>query len=201
MMIIFTLLSLIYKYPNYRTKFFKTPTPPNLEYQDSFDFLYETENYKCIIKEHQTPVTKEDPTNYLKRILSGKCFEMTHTFFWYFKFCPFQNLTQYRYDEKKSDLKIDNFVLGKYHGDSLVKNKRGFSDQFNGGDNCNANSKPRTAKIEYICDMSIDGIGKLASVSEPSFCNYDVHFHTPHACGFKNITSEDLYTIDCYITH
>lgn len=188
-------------FPNYRSRFLTGPVPPDAVYNDSFDFLKGTTEYKCIVREHQTPATaKEQPTKYLMEKLSGMCFEMTHTFFWYFRFCPFQNLTQYRFDEKIGDKKIDKFVIGRHQGLPLERTESGFADQFTDGDSCIANNKPRAARVEFVCDLSVEEPGKLASVSEPSFCNYLVRFHTPHVCGFENITNEDLHIIECYTT-
>ncbi|KAH0788819.1 protein OS-9 [Histomonas meleagridis] len=167
------------------------------QYIRSFQQEIGLAKYECYVKNVHIQQNGTNPEAYLRKKLIGNCFEKSHTNYWYFKFCPFMHLTQFRYGIDNVT-RIDNFVLGKYSDSPMVQIDRGFSEKWNGGDICVVTGKPRTAQVDYICDLSIDIDGRVTSISEPSFCNYLVKFHTPHVCGFPNITNEELATIDCF---
>ncbi|OHS99082.1 hypothetical protein TRFO_34569 [Tritrichomonas foetus] len=185
--------------PNYRTKFY-TKIPTNFDpkiYDSNFTQNLGNIVYRCFQRSNQTPHTDSTPEEYLKASLSGSCFEYTHTNYWFFRFCPFKSLTQFRYAENNVT-RIDIFNLGIDTNQTFDKIHRGFGANWTGGDICVINKKPRTSRIEYICDMSLDSDGNVTSISEPAFCTYLARFHTPLACGFPGVTDENLTTIDCF---
>lgn len=186
--------------PNYRTKFFnQIPSDfDSSKFSRSFEYNLGDSIYKCYIAENQTPKTKETPEEYLKSILLGNCFQMTHTDYWYYTFCPFKSLSQFRYADDKVT-HIDTFTLGKESHGKYEIIDRGIATNWTNGDICAVNKKPRKTRVEFICDMSRDDDGSVTSISEPSFCHYLVKFHTQHACAFPNITNENLYQINCYL--
>lgn len=186
--------------PNYRTKFFqKKPLDfDQSKFSKSFEYNLGFEKYMCYIAENQTPKTFSSPEEYLKSILHGNCFQMTHTNYWYYRFCPFNSLTQFRFAED-GVTHVDTFTLGKETQGSYEFIDRGVATNWTNGDICAINKSPRKTRVEYICDMSHDDDGTVTSISEPSFCHYLVKFHTQHACAFPNITNENLNLINCYL--
>lgn len=157
--------------------------------------LMPSRQYRCYVFNDRNPQTNLTPTEYLRNKLFGSCFQFTHTHYWYYDFCPFNNLQQYRFAEN-NQTRIDIFNLGK---DSSIYSIEGHLVYgiWTDGDYCVVTRKPRTTRIEFVCDMSEDSDGSLISISESSICNYLVRFHTPHACAFKNITNERLSEIVC----
>jgi hypothetical protein len=154
-------------------------------------------NYKCYVLENQTPTTQLSPEAYLKSILHPRCFPFTATHYWFFEFCPFNQLRQYRIGDDGQS-RVDQFVLAKETSATTYKVEgRALTAAWGAGDICVITKRPRTAKIEFVCDQSADDSGTIESVSEPSFCNYLVKFHTQHACANPNITSESLAAIVC----
>lgn len=185
--------------PNYRTKFFNE-IPADFDsskFSRSFDYNLGDSTYKCYIAENQTPKTSMSPEEYLKSILLGNCFQMTHTDYWYYTFCPFKSLEQFRFAEDKVT-HIDTFTLGKESNEKYEIIDRGVATNWTNGDICAVSKKPRKTRVEFICDMSNDDDGAVTSISEPTFCHYLVKFNTQHACAFPNITSENLSLINCY---
>jgi protein OS-9 len=157
-----------------------------------------SKTYTCYMHEHQTPSTDLPPATYLKQnLVVGSCFEYSATGYWYFSFCPFKELTQFRYAEDATT-RIDRFRLAaEGQNTSYAVRGRSVVAEWGGGDRCVITKKPRTATIEYVCDMSVDRDGIIASISEPKFCHYLVSYHTRHACAFPNVTQEDLAIITC----
>jgi protein OS-9 len=144
-----------------------------------------------------TPNVTAAPKDYLKSKLRGLCFEVTHTQYWYYRFCPFRDLTQFRYEDDRIAA-VDTFVLGRERQNvEYYLEGRKVVGIWGSGDICLVTKKPRTTRVEFICDLSVDDDGMVTSVSETEYCNYLVQFHTQHVCGFENATDEDLSEILC----
>ena len=186
----------------YRTSFYVSK-PSNFQeskYSQPFTKQVEKVKYNCYVsKEPRSEQTVSDPEEYLKSHLSGTCQTFTHTKYWYFSFCPFSNLTQYRFDNTLIN-KIDNFLLGSDDNQKSKIIKNGIAFDWLNGDICFATKKPRTVHVEYICDHSVSSEGVVASISESSFCNYIVKYNTRLACAVPNVHNESVYDIECYST-
>ena len=182
----------------YRTAFLGTRPVDFNESNYIRKFLFEKgkQNYQCYTSFPVEQPNVDNPEDYLRSKLNSSCFTFTHTNYWYFQFCPFKSLSQYRYANKGN--KIDNFVLGSENFEKGNITESGMAFNWKNGDICQATKHPRQVRIEYICDQSTDEEGVLTSVSEPDFCQYIVHFHTPYACVIPNVTNETVFNVDCY---
>jgi protein OS-9 len=185
--------------PNYRTSFHDFPPPRFSPHPDtpSFEKQVGSSKFRCYVEENQTPRTDSNPEKYLRSVLLRTCYEMTATNYWYYKFCPFRDLSQFRYADDRIT-RIDVFKLAQEHETTqYAVVDRALVANWTGGDMCVVTRKSRTARVELVCDMSTDDDGRLVSVSEPTFCHYLVRFHTQHACVFPNITTEELAVVTC----
>ena len=195
-MFLFLISLCLSKIPNYQTRFFDEP-PPDFQPQNYVSSFMQKGNnslYQCYVSKEQNEVNNENPDEFLKKHFEGKCFYFTHTEYWYFHFCPFQNLTQFRYNEHF--VPIDNFTLGVKSKQPLFTLDDAFYEQFEKGDKCIVTGKPRTALIRYTCDQSSDK-DVIVGISESNWCSYYVHVATPQVCRFPYITEEKLVYIDC----
>ena len=184
--------------PNYRTKFYSSP-PSNFNrsnYLQTKIYNLGNDTYTCYFAPENNPHTDQAPDQYLKSKLLNKCYDITHTGYWFFTFCPFKNLIQYRFDDNGVH-RIDLFTLGKEDSNQYDIIERGVATNWTNGDTCVVDKKPRKTRVEYICDLSNNDDGKLTSISEPNYCQYLVKFHTQHACAFPNMTHESLTDIVC----
>jgi hypothetical protein len=195
----FLLFTLSSEFPQYRSTFYDNQ-PDGLDLNSSVsDFLENIGStmYHCYVHEHQNPNTTLPPSEYLKTVLHGTCTEFTTTNYWFFKFCPFLSLTQFRYASDQIT-RIDQFTLAKEAAETAYSVVgRNLVADWGGGDICAVTKKPRTARIEYVCDMSSGDDGVITAISEVRFCHYLVQFHTRHACAAPNITTENLAIISC----
>lgn len=183
----------------YRTSFLGVkPTNFNeSNYVKKVDKRIGSKNYECYTSFPKEPVPDEEALERMKLELNESCFSFTHTRYWFFEFCPFKKLIQYRY---ANDLKtkIDNFYLGGENGNDFEPTKNGIAYDWNNGDKCYVTKKPRHVRIEYVCDQSMDDEGIVTSISEPDYCEYLIRFNTQYACGFKHIEKESVSDIECY---
>ena len=196
-MLIFSILQ-ISKSLVYRTNFLEK-YPMDFDqslYKQTIIKKISNKTYKCFIPEGKSLANNFSAEIYIRNQLSDLCFEFTHTGYWFFKFCPFNSLTQYRFGEDLSS-KIDIFTLGREKNNEYKPSSDGVITNWGHGDTCFVTKKPRTTKVEFICDLSLKNEGIVTSISEPSYCNYLVKFHTQHACAYPNSTSEILSEITC----
>ena len=169
-------------------------------YSRSFTKQVEKVEYNCYLsKNPNNEKTDLDPVEYLSMQLNGTCQTFTHTKYWYFYFCPFESLSQYRFQEGTNN-KIDNFILGTHDNQKPIFTRDGVSFEWTNGDICYATKKPRTVRVDYICDYSTTNEGIVSSISEPSYCNYIVKYNTHYACAVPKVSNESVYDINCYST-
>lgn len=166
------------------------------KFESNFSQIYQNHSYTCYVGRPVNSSIYPQTLSELQQNLIGQCFEFTHTGYWYFKFCPFKILNQFRY-EPLNQIPTDNFILGQEDDSKPKSIYNGISYDWNNGDKCVVTNRPRHTKIEYICDRSTSEIGYIAAISEPDYCEYLVQFHTPYVCGLNDDKRKFLSEIVC----
>lgn len=180
----------------YRSSYL-TKTPADFDeskYERSFDTFYNNHTYTCWVGPPKTQESYISTIDKVKSIFADTCFEFTHTQYWFFKFCPFRRLSQYRFEGKRV---VDNFILGQEDNSNYTLLMNGIAYDWNNGEKCYVTKRPRHVRIEYLCDLSLKDDENTTSISEPDFCEYVVTFHTPHVCGISHAKNELLSEIVC----
>ena len=189
------LFSLLISEPVYRTHFgSRIPLRENkTKWLRSFSTTKNGRNFECFEKNSTISINKEVAYSHMEEKLKGTCRVFTHTGHWYYQFCPFDGITQYRYNNGE---KIDVFNIGKFENNKFTEKNNGISMFLSNGDTCKVTNSPRKAEINFICDMSYDDEGDIASISETQFCDYKINYHTQYACAFSD-KREEVHDIYC----
>ena len=138
-MIYYSFYIITYLVDSYQTKFYNSrPTDFN-ESKYSKPYVTTYHNIKYFCYPHKLAIqniTDVTPQEYLKTKLDGVCYEFTHTQYWYFKFCPFHKLYQYRYNIDNIT-RLDNFQLGhETSSNKYTISQKGITTIWENGDMC-----------------------------------------------------------------
>ena len=153
--------------------------------------------YHCFVQRNQTNRTSEALQPHMKGILR-ETYEIVLGGYWHFTFVPFKHVHQWRFDEKDSRTKVDVFLLGKETNETKYEViNGGLAAEWGGGDKCAVTGKPRTTRVELLCDFRETRQGKLQSISEEETCSYLVRFRSLAVCDFPAVTNESLVLVTC----
>lgn len=139
-----------------------------------------------------------EEVDHLKKIFSKRCYDFSPNDYWYYEFCPFKHLKQYRFSD--SAIKIDFFMLGSHSDDDMyVQVGDGVQTSWKNGDICTVDNRPRRVKVVYECDESSNADGFVASVTELEFCSYLLKFYTEHVCHILPVSKRETIDVYCIV--
>eukprot|EP00735_Rhodelphis_limneticus_P013991 TRINITY_DN7965_c0_g1::TRINITY_DN7965_c0_g1_i1::g.15549::m.15549 TRINITY_DN7965_c0_g1::TRINITY_DN7965_c0_g1_i1::g.15549 ORF type:complete len:298 (+),score=40.37,sp/Q67WM9/OS9_ORYSJ/33.49/1e-29,PRKCSH/PF07915.8/4.6e-17,PRKCSH/PF07915.8/5.7e+03,PRKCSH_1/PF13015.1/3.1e-06 TRINITY_DN7965_c0_g1_i1:40-894(+) len=169
------------------------------------------EKYRCEIPQllGENEDSKSDSSTQVKvetflNKLNDLCFYKTEGW-WTYEFCYKKHLRQFH---QESDTVMMEFSLGHYDKKSDQKqvvesetnpSKSYYTQTYSDGTMCDLNRQFRQTQVRFLCNPQ--GTDHIIAIREPSTCQYEMSFGTPHICQHPAFAPREdpLLPIQCQL--